>query len=65
MSTFKINDTIFAINAFYRPPNESLRDHQQFLEFSENILGKLNNYTSAKYKVIASDLFKFRIFTIH
>ena len=47
---------MFAINALYRPSNELLRDNQQFLEFSENILGKLNNYTTAKYKVIASDL---------
>ena len=44
------------VNAFYRPPNELLADHQNFLEFAENILDKLSNYASAKYKVIASDL---------
>ena len=46
----------FAINAFYRPPNESLADHQQFLQFADNTLSKLADYSSAKYKVIASDL---------
>ena len=52
----RVNGTVFAINAFYRPPNELISDHQQFLEFAENTLSKLNNYSSAKYKVIASDL---------
>ena len=55
----KINETVFAINAFYRTPNESNADHQQFLQFAENTLNRLNNYTSAKYKVIASDLHTF------
>ena len=52
----RINGTLFAINAFYRPPNESAADHQQFLETAENILRKLTSYDSAKYKVISSDL---------
>ena len=51
-----VNGVVFAINAFYRPPNESAADHEIFLEFAENILSKLNSYKSAKYKVIASDL---------
>ena len=46
----KINSTVYAINAFYRPPNESQADHQHFLQFSENILTKLSNYNSAQYK---------------
>ena len=46
----------FAINALYRPPNESPADHQQFLETAENILSKLNSYDTAQYKIIASDL---------
>ena len=52
----RINGTLFAINAFYRPPNESAADHQQFLETAEDILRKLTSYDSAKYKVISSDL---------
>ena len=51
-----VNKSVFAINAFYRPPNESAADHQMFLEFAENTLSKLGNYRSAKYKIIASDL---------
>ena len=47
---------MFAINALYRPPNESPADHQLFLETADNILSKLNNYDSAKYKIISSDL---------
>ena len=52
----RVNGTVFAINAFYRPPNESPADHQHFLETAESILIKLNNYNSAKYKIISSDL---------
>ena len=51
-----VNGIVFAINAFYRPPNESSIDHDNFLEFAEYTLSKLNNYKSAEYKVIASDL---------
>ena len=41
----KINETIFAISAFYRPPNESNADHQQFLQFAENTLSsKIKSY---------------------
>ena len=52
----KINNTIFAINALYRPPNETLADHQHFLETAENILSRLSNYDVAKYKIISSHL---------
>ena len=52
----KTNSKTFAINAFYRPPNESPNDHKIFLETAENILGCLNNYDKAEYKIIASDL---------
>ena len=52
----KLSNTTYAINAFYRPPNESHEDHQHFLQFAENILVNLNNYNSAQYKVIASDM---------
>ena len=49
-------NTVFEINAFYQPPNYSASDHQHFMETAETILNNLNNYVSAKYKVIASDL---------
>ena len=52
----KINSKTFAINALYRPPSESLIDHQHFLDTAEDILGCLNNYDKAEYKIIASDL---------
>ena len=52
----KVNNTTFAINAFYRPPNETQADHEHFLQNAENILFKLNNYKSAQYKIISSDL---------
>ena len=52
----KINNKTFAINALYRPPSESLIDHQHFLDTAEVILGYLNNYDKAEYKIIASDL---------
>ena len=52
----KVNKKTLAINALYRPPNESLNSHQIFLETAENILTTLNNYEKADYKIIASDL---------
>ena len=42
----KLSNTTYAINAFYRPPNESHEDHQHFLQFAENILVNLINYKS-------------------
>ena len=52
----KLKNKTFAINALYRPPNESAADHQIFLQTAENILLQLNNYDKAEYKIIASDL---------
>ena len=51
-----MKNTSFAINAFYRPPNESNEDHQLFLETTENILKQLISYDKAEYKIISSDL---------
>ena len=51
----KANNSTFAINAFYRPPNETQADHQLFLQTAENILMQLSNYKSAQYKIISSD----------
>ena len=51
----RIKDKIFAINALYRPPNESQDDHQMFLQTADCLLGKLSNYDKANYKIIASD----------
>ena len=52
----KSNNSTFAINAFYRPPNETQADHQLFLQTAENILSQLSNYKSAQYKIVSSDL---------
>ena len=52
----RLNENVFAINALYQPPNETLADHQLFLETAENILSALNNYKEANYKMISSDL---------
>ena len=48
------NDT-FAINALYRPPNETNESHIKFLNTASDILQKLSNYNSSQ-KLIASDL---------
>ena len=52
----RLDGNVFAINALYRPSNESLADHQLFLDAAEDILSKLNNYSAANYKIISSDL---------
>jgi hypothetical protein len=52
----RIKDKTFAINALYRPPNESQDDHQMFLQTADCILEKLSNYDKANYKIISSDL---------
>ena len=52
----RLNGNVFAINAFYRPPNESHDDHQLFIDTAEEILTNLSNYSAANYKIIASDL---------
>ena len=51
----KISGRIFAINALYRPPNESSENHDLFLNNMETLLNSLNNY-SASHKIISSDL---------
>ena len=51
----KIRNANFAINALYRPPNETSESHNIFLDTASVILQKLLNY-NASQKVIASDL---------
>ena len=51
----KIKNAIFAINALYRPPNESVESHNVFLNTASYILQNLSEY-NATQKVIASDL---------
>ena len=52
----RVNETIFAINALYRPPNETPEDHQSFLQTAEEILQRLSSYDKATYKVFTGDL---------
>ena len=49
----RVNNDIFSINCYYRPPNEE--NHELFLEETEKILSNLENH-SAKTKLILSDL---------
>ena len=51
----RIKNASFAINALYRPPNETNESHSQFIETATNIVQQLSNY-NATQKVIASDL---------
>ena len=51
----KYKDVTFSVNALYRPPNESVDSHNNFLETCRDILSKLANHTS-KYKIVTSDL---------
>jgi hypothetical protein len=51
----KIRNISFAINAFYRPSNESAESHNMFLNTAESILSQLSSY-NATHKIIASDL---------
>ena len=51
----KLRNVNFAINAFYRPPNETAASHSLFLETTADILLKLSSY-NATQKIIASDL---------
>ena len=52
----KVRNKTFAINALYRPPNQTAADHELFLNTAQYLLDKLDNYTSATNKIIASDL---------
>ena len=49
----RVNDEIYSINCYYRPPNSE--NHDLFLEETEIILNNLNNH-NAKTKLILSDL---------
>ena len=49
----RVNNDIFSLNCYYRPPNEE--NHDLFLEETEKILSNLENHT-AKTKLILSDL---------
>ena len=51
----KLKNKLFAINALYRPPNQSAADHELFLTTAEYLLDNLKDYTSTN-KIIASDL---------
>ena len=44
----RINEKTYAINALYRPPNESPDDHQLFLQTADNILQQLSNYDKGR-----------------
>ena len=52
----RVNNKMFAINAMYRPPNESAENHQHFLETADDILQQLSNYDRAEYKLMSGDL---------
>ena len=52
----RVNEKTFAINAMYRPPNESAENHQHFLETAETILQQLSTYDRAEYKLLSGDL---------
>ena len=51
----KHKNVTFSINALYRPPNENVGNHTQFIDTCTDILQKLNNHR-ATYKIITSDL---------
>ena len=51
----RVNAKLYAVNAFYRPPNESAECHTEFLEAADQILSNLSKY-NAETKIIASDL---------
>ena len=51
----KMRNAIFAINALYRPPQDTSNSHDSFLNTTNSILQNLSNY-NATHKVIASDL---------
>ena len=51
----QIRNVRFAINALYRPPNETSQSHNNFLETATCILQNLSNYNTSQ-KIISSDL---------
>ena len=52
----RVNNKMFAINAMYRPPNESAENHQHFLDTADDILQQLSTYDRAEYKLMSGDL---------
>ena len=52
----KLKNQTVAVNALYRPPNQTAADHNLFLTTAQNILEKLRSYTVASHKIITSDL---------
>merc|ERR1712105_539407 len=51
----KLKNVSFAINALYRPPNETSQSHDLFLNSTSNILQNLSGYNTT-HKIIISDL---------
>ena len=51
----KAEGKTITVNSLYRPPIESIENHQHFLETSENILSNLADHDS-DLKVVSSDL---------
>ena len=51
----KLKDKLFAVNTFYRPPVNTHEEKSRFLDFSEQLLLKLNTHSSTN-KIIACDL---------
>ena len=50
----RVNDKLYVINSFYRPPIETTESHSEFLLETEEILKRLQGY-NADNKIIASD----------
>jgi hypothetical protein len=50
-----IQGQVYSLNAFYRPPNESMADHTLFINEATSILTNLSQHRSDN-KIIASDL---------
>ena len=50
-----VKGQVYSLNAFYRPPNESMADHLLFMQEATQILNRLGQHKSDN-KVIASDL---------
>ena len=51
----KYKSVTFSINAFYRPPLETVDSHTQFIDTCNDILHKINIHKST-YKILTSDL---------
>ena len=55
MVDINIKGQVYSLNAFYRPPNETMADHNLFLQEATSILSNLSQHKSDN-KIIASDL---------